>query len=84
MISAIVLASILLIARFGRGFIANISVLLGIVIGGVLATLARLLDSGAIQVYVDSVYDLADAARAHREIERGHSRGKIVLRVGDA
>lgn len=52
--------------------------------GGVLATLARLLDSGAIQVYVDSVYDLADAARAHREIERGHSRGKIVLRVGDA
>ncbi|MDH2325683.1 nucleobase:cation symporter-2 family protein [Cereibacter sp. SYSU M97828] len=39
-ISAIVLGSILLIARYGRGFIANISVLLGIVIGGVLATLA--------------------------------------------
>jgi NCS2 family nucleobase:cation symporter-2 len=37
LISAIVLVSILLIARFGRGFIANISVLLGIVIGGVIA-----------------------------------------------
>ena len=37
LISAIVLVSILLIARFGRGFIANISVLLGIVIGGLIA-----------------------------------------------
>ncbi len=37
LVSAIVLASILLIARFGRGFIANISVLLGIVIGAGIA-----------------------------------------------
>ncbi|MES2666488.1 MAG: nucleobase:cation symporter-2 family protein [Pseudomonadota bacterium] len=37
-ISAIVLLAILAIARFGKGFVANISVLLGIVIGGVLAT----------------------------------------------
>ncbi|MDO5288070.1 MAG: nucleobase:cation symporter-2 family protein [Pseudomonadota bacterium] len=37
-ISALVLVSILLLAKFGRGFIANISVLLGIVIGGVVAT----------------------------------------------
>ncbi len=36
-VSAIVLVSILLIAKFGRGFIANISVLLGIVIGAVIA-----------------------------------------------
>ena len=36
-VSAVVLVSILLIARFGRGFVANIAVLLGIVIGGVLA-----------------------------------------------
>ena len=36
LISAVVLASILLIARFGKGFVANIAVLLGIVIGGVL------------------------------------------------
>ncbi|MGO4838350.1 solute carrier family 23 protein, partial [Rhizobiaceae sp. 2RAB30] len=35
-ISAVVLASILLIARFGKGFVGNIAVLLGILIGGVL------------------------------------------------
>ena len=38
-ISAVVLIAIMLIARFGKGFVANISVLLGIIIGGVLATL---------------------------------------------
>ncbi len=37
-ISAVVLVSILLIARFGKGFIANIAVLLGIVIGALVAT----------------------------------------------
>jgi NCS2 family nucleobase:cation symporter-2 len=37
-ISAIVLASILAIAKFGKGFVANIAVLLGIVIGGAIAT----------------------------------------------
>ncbi|MBL9048493.1 MAG: purine permease [Tabrizicola sp.] len=36
-ISAIVLVSILLIARFAKGFVANISVLLGIIIGAIIA-----------------------------------------------
>lgn len=36
-VSAIVLAAILAIAKFGRGFIANISVLLGIVVGVIIA-----------------------------------------------
>ncbi|MEZ5755961.1 MAG: nucleobase:cation symporter-2 family protein [Paracoccaceae bacterium] len=36
-VSAVVLLSILLIARFGKGFIANISVLLGIIIGAIIA-----------------------------------------------
>jgi len=36
-IALFVLAAILLIAKFGRGFIANISVLLGIILGGVVA-----------------------------------------------
>lgn len=52
--------------------------------GGALATVARLLDSGAVQVYVDRVLDLAEAASAHRALEEGHTRGKIVLRVSDA
>ncbi|MBC7482622.1 MAG: purine permease, partial [Rhizobacter sp.] len=37
-IAALVLVSILLIVKFAKGFIANISVLLGIVIGAVVAT----------------------------------------------
>lgn len=52
--------------------------------GGVLSTLARLLDSGAIQVYIDRVIALADAAEAHREIERGHTRGKVVLTIAES
>jgi NADPH:quinone reductase-like Zn-dependent oxidoreductase len=51
--------------------------------GSALATMGRLLDSGAVQVYIDRVFDLSEAAAAHREIESGHTRGKIVLRVSD-
>jgi NCS2 family nucleobase:cation symporter-2 len=43
-IAAIVLASILLIAKYAKGFIANISVLLGIIVGGVVATAAGLMN----------------------------------------
>ena len=38
-ISALVLVSILAIARWGKGFVANVAVLLGIVIGGVIAAI---------------------------------------------
>ncbi|TDN91976.1 NADP-dependent oxidoreductase [Microbacterium sp. BK668] len=51
--------------------------------GSALATVGRLLDSGAIQVYIDRVFDLADAAEAHVALEEGHTRGKIVLHVSD-
>lgn len=51
--------------------------------GGSLATIARLLDSGAVQVYIDRVFPLDEAAAAHRTLEEGHTRGKIVLRVSD-
>ena len=37
-IASLVLISILLIAKYAKGFIANISVLIGIIIGGVVAT----------------------------------------------
>ncbi len=47
-ISAIVLISILLIARFGRGFVANISVLLGIVIGAVIAVAIGAMSFGKV------------------------------------
>ncbi|MEN9844599.1 MAG: Uric acid transporter UacT [Pseudomonadota bacterium] len=44
LIASIVLASILLIAKYAKGFVANISVLLGIVIGGVIATVMGLMN----------------------------------------
>ena len=37
LVAAAVLATILLIARFGRGFVANIAVLIGILVGGAIA-----------------------------------------------
>ncbi len=43
-ISGIVLLTILLIARFGRGFWGNISVLLGIVVGGVITAAMGLMN----------------------------------------
>lgn len=51
--------------------------------GTALGTIGRLLDSGAIQVYIEKVFELEDAAAAHRQLERGHTRGKLVLRVSD-
>lgn len=49
--------------------------------GTALATLTRLLDAGMIRVYVDEVFDLSAAPAAHAALERGHTRGKIVLQV---
>lgn len=51
--------------------------------GSTLAIISRLLDSGDVRVHVEQVLDLEDAAEAHRLIEDGHTRGKIVLRVGE-
>lgn len=51
--------------------------------GASLAVIARLLESGDVRVHVDRVFDLADAAAAHEQLERGHTRGKIVLRVAE-
>ena len=42
-IAAVVLVSILLIAKFAKGFVSNISVLLGIIIGGVIAAAAGMM-----------------------------------------
>jgi NADPH:quinone reductase-like Zn-dependent oxidoreductase len=46
-----------------------------------LAEIAGLVDSGKFKVFVDAVFPLAEAAKAHELIETGHARGKIVLRV---
>jgi uric acid transporter len=47
-ISALVLVAILAIAKFGRGFVSNIAVLLGIVIGGVVAAATGMMGFGKV------------------------------------
>ncbi|MFF2272012.1 NADP-dependent oxidoreductase [Agromyces sp. NPDC058136] len=46
-----------------------------------LAVITRLIDDGAVRVHVDRELPLAEGAEAHRLIEAGHVRGKLVLRV---
>ncbi len=46
-----------------------------------LAGLRHLVEDGLLQVKVDRVFDLEDAAEAHRAAEAHHGGGKIVLRV---
>jgi NADPH:quinone reductase-like Zn-dependent oxidoreductase len=45
----------------------------------VLSTLAKLLDEGAFEVPIAAAYPLAEVQEAFRELERRHTRGKIVL-----
>jgi NADPH:quinone reductase-like Zn-dependent oxidoreductase len=51
--------------------------------GATLSVISRLIESGDVRVYVDKVFDLADAAAAHEALETGHTRGKVVLKVSD-
>lgn len=46
-----------------------------------LDALTELFDAGKLTVEIAQVFDLADAADAHRASETGHTRGKVVVRV---
>ncbi len=46
-----------------------------------LAGLDGLIEDGCLRIEVDRVFDLAEAAAAHRYAEASHGAGKIVLRV---
>jgi NADPH:quinone reductase-like Zn-dependent oxidoreductase len=48
-----------------------------------LAGLARLCAEGRVRPAPTEVLPLAEAAEAHRRVESGHVRGKIVLQVND-
>ncbi|NIY63250.1 molecular chaperone GroES [Streptomyces malaysiensis] len=50
--------------------------------GAALTAIAGLIDKGEVVVEVEEVFPLEEAARAHRKGEEGHTRGKLVLRVG--
>jgi NADPH:quinone reductase-like Zn-dependent oxidoreductase len=40
-----------------------------------------LVHDGGLRPHIAEIYDLADAATAHERLEKGHVRGKLVLRV---
>lgn len=46
-----------------------------------LSAIAEIIDAGELSVHVDREFPLDEAAVAHRLLEEGHTRGKIVLRV---
>lgn len=48
---------------------------------GDLQQIADLVDSGKVKPIIAEILPLAEAAQAHKKIEKGHTRGKIVLRV---
>lgn len=48
-----------------------------------LGVITRLIDARDLRVHVDRVLPLAEAAEAHRLLEQGRTRGKLVLRVVD-
>lgn len=47
-----------------------------------LTAIAEIIDAGEVSVHVEREFSLEEAAAAHRLLEEGHTRGKIVLRVG--
>jgi NADPH:quinone reductase-like Zn-dependent oxidoreductase len=47
----------------------------------VLAEIAKLVDAGRIKTVVERVLALSEARQAHELSEKGHVRGKIVLKV---
>lgn len=49
--------------------------------GAVLAELARLCDEGALRPVIEATYPLEEVAAAHRRLETGRVRGKLVLTV---
>jgi NADPH:quinone reductase-like Zn-dependent oxidoreductase len=51
--------------------------------GSSLIRMAPWFDDGSLSVHIAHRYYWQDAAAAHREIEKGHTRGKLVLIVDD-
>jgi len=48
-----------------------------------LAEIAELIETETLKVHIDKVYSLEDASQAHTQLETGHVRGKLVLKLND-
>lgn len=51
--------------------------------GNELAEIGKLIDGKKIRVLVSQTFPLSDAAKAQAEADKGHTRGKIALKVAD-
>jgi NADPH:quinone reductase-like Zn-dependent oxidoreductase len=51
--------------------------------GHTLSVIARLLEASNVRVHVDEIFGLEQVADAHRAVESGHTRGKVVLKVSE-
>jgi NADPH:quinone reductase-like Zn-dependent oxidoreductase len=47
-----------------------------------LEKLSEMLEAGKVRVEIEDVLPLEEAAKAYERVEAGHTRGKIMLRVG--
>jgi NADPH:quinone reductase-like Zn-dependent oxidoreductase len=50
--------------------------------GGELEKITALIEAGKIRPIVEKVFALEQIAEAHRLSETGHTRGKLVVRIG--
>ncbi len=48
-----------------------------------LIQIGELIDAGQLRPTIDKVFPLAQARQAYEQAAKGHTRGKIVLRVKD-
>jgi len=60
----------------------GVSTLGGVRTAGRLEELVELYERGRLRVHIQNAHPLRDAPLAHREVEAGHVRGKVVLVVG--
>ena len=70
-------------ASAAKGVTREFSVMTDVGSAATLAQIARLLAEGHVKLPPIKEYALRDAAEAHRQIECGHTRGKLVLKVAD-
>jgi NADPH:quinone reductase-like Zn-dependent oxidoreductase len=49
-----------------------------------LIQISALIDAGRLRPIIDTVFPLAQARQAYEQAAKGHTRGKIVLRVTDS
>ena len=48
-----------------------------------LILLQDLIESGELNPVIDRVYPLAEIADAHRYVDKGHARGKVIMRIAE-